>query len=1095
MKIRELRLKNLNSLYGEWEIDFSDPMYEDNGIFLISGPTGAGKTTILDAISLALYGKTPRLAAINSSGNEIMSRHTGSCYAEVVFETNQGIFQARWSQRRAKSKVDGKLQSQNREISQWNASTQQFDLLETYTSRVDDVVQEKTGMTFGRFTRSIMLAQGQFAAFLLAKDDERSETLEQITGTEIYSRISRSVFERHKEEKDVVEKMEREVEGISFLSPDELFEMEIEISEANRIFQANQKKIDEIQLQQEWLRKIDSLKQNLAENSNQTKLHKNELDAFSPLRKKLSAAEKADRISGRWDSVISCRTTLQEDTEQRTTAKESLTSLESDRVKKQEILDALSRKRDTHQQQVSRELKIITTTRQLDAQIKSAEETLTKTRETAAAGEKEITSIETNLARISKQKDDDEKALQLHHDYLTRHETDANLTGELPVLLTQVQQWEKHSKAVKSLTAELPNLSKLREDRNKLLETGKKKFADCKTALSDIEKQIQKEEQTLEKILDGKLLREVKTEQETLSEKLRLEEKIFDLEAERKRLVAGQSCPLCGSIEHPFAEGNLPPISATQKALATVRTRLEEHDAVAETLQKLKSQQHQLSVDLERRINETTLCGQELKTLNDNIRRHEENLESANGELGSCRELIDKSIHRFGIEPEQGVTHCIQQLQQRAELWQSHEKEAKRLNEANGEVRETLAALSAQVKEAGKAHARILEEVEKQDRTLLGLKSNRVQSFGDKDPDAEEQRLEKESRELAEKHESAGKDLQALKDDVSQKKALISELSRRIKTNQPKLQQAIATFENALAESGFENEADFLSKRLTEEESESLKQQLGLLEKRTTELQTIQSELKKNLAEEEKKQLTKKNPEQLEKLKEPLNLQNKELQQKIGQLQTKLDQENENRANRQARLNAFNEQKTRYAPWKELNRLIGSSDGKRYRNFAQGLTFDVMVGHANHQLAKMTDRYLLLRDNDPSKALTLNVIDHYQGGEIRPTANLSGGETFLVSLALALGLSQMASDQVQVDSLFLDEGFGTLDDETLEEALDALANLKKEGKLIGVISHVPALKERLNVQLRVEQLRGGKSTITGPGVGKPEKELKELAIA
>ena len=141
-----------------------------------------------------------------------------------------------------------------------------------------------------------------------------------------------------------------------------------------------------------------------------------------------------------------------------------------------------------------------------------------------------------------------------------------------------------------------------------------------------------------------------------------------------------------------------------------------------------------------------------------------------------------------------------------------------------------------------------------------------------------------------------------------------------------------------------------------------------------------------------------------------------------------------------------------------------------------------MISHANKQLKKITDRYLLIHDN--KKPLELNVVDNYQAGEIRPIKNLSGGESFIVSLALALGLSKMASHKVRVDSLFLDEGFGTLDEDTLETAMEALASLQQDGKLIGVISHVSALKERISTQIHITPTSGGRSLINGPGVQK-----------
>ncbi len=174
-----------------------------------------------------------------------------------------------------------------------------------------------------------------------------------------------------------------------------------------------------------------------------------------------------------------------------------------------------------------------------------------------------------------------------------------------------------------------------------------------------------------------------------------------------------------------------------------------------------------------------------------------------------------------------------------------------------------------------------------------------------------------------------------------------------------------------------------------------------------------------------------------------------------------------------------------YEKWVRLNSLIGSADGKKYRNFAQGLTLEIMVSYANNQLARLNDRYLLIRAED--EPLDLNVVDNYQAGEIRSTKNLSGGETFIVSLALALGLSRMSSRKVRVDSLFLDEGFGTLDEDTLETALTTLAGLRQDGKMIGVISHVGAMKERINTKIIVQPVREGRSILIGAGLHKSEK--------
>ena len=177
-------------------------------------------------------------------------------------------------------------------------------------------------------------------------------------------------------------------------------------------------------------------------------------------------------------------------------------------------------------------------------------------------------------------------------------------------------------------------------------------------------------------------------------------------------------------------------------------------------------------------------------------------------------------------------------------------------------------------------------------------------------------------------------------------------------------------------------------------------------------------------------------------------------------------------------------QKQRCEKWGRLNLFIGSREGDRFSRMAQGITFDALLRYANLSLSRMTDRYILVRETaGGSKPLELAVVDTYQAGEKRPVTNLSGGESFLVSLALALGLSEMSSGRARIDSLFVDEGFASLDEAYLEAALQTLSTLStREGKLVGVISHVEALKERIDAQIEVAKRSGGRSTISGPGI-------------
>ena len=251
------------------------------------------------------------------------------------------------------------------------------------------------------------------------------------------------------------------------------------------------------------------------------------------------------------------------------------------------------------------------------------------------------------------------------------------------------------------------------------------------------------------------------------------------------------------------------------------------------------------------------------------------------------------------------------------------------------------------------------------------------------------------------------------------------------------------------------------------------------LDDRQTELKARQKDREAHLAKELALKLTDEPLEALEPRFKEQEETLKEVRDTIAGLKHKLNENTVAKERMETKQAAIEAQKNECRRWENLHELIGSADGKKYRNFAQGLTFDMMIGHANRQLQNMTDRYLLTRDD--ASPLELNVIDNYQAGEIRSTKNLSGGESFIVSLALALGLSHMASQNVRVDSLFLDEGFGTLDEEALDTALETLASLQHDGKLIGVISHVSALKERISTQIQVTPQTGGRSVLSGPG--------------
>jgi exonuclease SbcC len=370
-------------------------------------------------------------------------------------------------------------------------------------------------------------------------------------------------------------------------------------------------------------------------------------------------------------------------------------------------------------------------------------------------------------------------------------------------------------------------------------------------------------------------------------------------------------------------------------------------------------------------------------------------------------------------------------------------------------------------------------EVDAKQAELQALQQQRAELSPEPDADAWEARL-KTAVELAQAaRERAQTSLHGSEQALRQRQQQISDGTATVQHLQQETEQLEADFRAALEQSRFADESELQAALLPADRLQLLSRQAEALNARSAELKALRERGEQALALLQQQALTTANAEQLNTRLYQLKQQQKQLLQQQGSLQHALD---DNQAKKQQfgeQQQAIDAQQRELERWNTLHELIGSADGKKFRNFAQGLTFELMVGHANRQLQKMSDRYLLVRDAD--QPLELNVIDNYQAGEIRSTKNLSGGESFLISLALALGLSCMASRNVRVDSLFLDEGFGTLDEDALETALDTLSGLQQEGKLIGVISHVQALKDRIATRIEVQPVSGGRSRINGPG--------------
>ncbi|MBL3539037.1 AAA family ATPase [Aminivibrio sp.] len=1077
MRIEKIRFLNLNSLVGEWEIDLTHPAFASDGIFAITGPTGSGKTTILDAVCLALYGRTPRLNRVTKSGNEIMSRQTGECFAEVTFRTGAGCFRCHWSQRRARKKPGGELQAPKHEIADGETGV----LFESKIRGVAGQIEEATGMDFDRFTRSMLLAQGGFAAFLQAAPDERAPILEQITGTEIYSLISMEVHERLRDERDKLTLLQAETAGIVILQPEEEEALRRDLADKAREEEAAAGRLEKTAKAMNWLTTLDGLEKEISGLAEEETELQGEWTAFAPDQERLRRAMRAASLEGPHATLEALRKRQVDDSEALKAEEESLPELES-------------LARDGARALLEAELATIRAKEELDgaapllAKVRSLDQWLSDRRNALADMEEECRQDSVSLDKARESREEKLELLAAEEERLERAERGLKEHGRDEWLVGGLAGVEEQVNALISLQKEIADGEDALEREAETLRQAKIVREECRERtgvrredLEAVSQRLRREKEELDSLLDGRLLREYRAEKEALLREMAFLTRIAELEDYRARLEDGMACPLCGSLEHPFAEGNIPLPDETERKIAALEELIGEaegREAAVQRLEKAEAAARQQVTEGEK-DEAAALSAQ--NAAEKALALSAEGLEKLRADCLRLQSALETRLQPLGISeiPEGDLPSLAASLRERLNAWQEKIREKADIEKKIGLLKSDLKWLDGTLETLTRALEKKKMRVETLQKEYDCRLAERKNLYGEKDPDEEERRLKDTLEAAGEAEKKARKLREGLKERADGAKSRVESLKKGILRREPEVNKAEAAFSAGLSAAGFENEEDFLEARLDPDRRDALAARKKNLEDRRTALAARRADRERKLEEERARQVTDETLEVLEpRFRECEDLL-KTLRDEVSALRHRLN-ENAAAAERvKEKKAALEVQGREYRRWDCLHELIGSADGKKYRNFAQGLTFDMMISQANRQLQKMSDRYLLVRDRE--QPLELNVVDGYQAGEIRSTKNLSGGESFIVSLALALGLSSMASRNVRVDSLFLDEGFGTLDEEALDTALETLAGLQQDGKLIGVISHVPALKERISARIEVVPRTGGRSLITGPG--------------
>ncbi|NVO83843.1 AAA family ATPase [Hymenobacter terrestris] len=1142
MKILRVRFLNLNSLRGEHFVDFSIAPLADAGLFAITGATGAGKTTILDAITLALYGQVPRH---ETTGPEhVMSHGTGESWAEVEFEVNGQQYRSKWGQYRARKRAGANLQDPRMELSerkQAEDGTETWEFLETYKAKVPRRVAELSGLEYKQFLRSVLLAQGDFTRFLKAPAGERAQLLEKITDTKKYSDISRAAFERAKHETQQVEQLRQGLNGVALLSPEEAAFLEEETQNLTRQLAEATARQEQLRETQRWHQRLHDLQQKQLGAEQRRRQLATQAETLAPLRQRLALhlqalpfapelallRQDAGQLARMQAEAERLRQQLPKLQERRaaaetahTIAREAFESTTATREAQAPVLLAAEKLDLTIAQQV----------RELDGRRQEYEQ-----RNDACK------LLNAELATISTRSQQAREQLETTAAWLREHGRRAEMLDAFAAFTGLVQDWDRLRTEDGQLNLRVTTLAsrlhtaRLQEQQaaaaarlaRQHLEAAEQQIQIAATTRDERLRLLHHHIQTLRRELAEK-----ETHRETQRQLAQAQQLILSHEEARRQLEPHAPCPLCGALEHPYAAGVLGLTDAglaqeqakveslTQEAHA-LNTRINRLNTFLNLLENAGGDASRVAPDAPLQFvtpareeaipAESRALVQQLQDLNKQRAEAEMQLASAlagqlaaqNAQVGSQQDLqetqqqlrdvqeqlpsvknqLESLLTNFGLNftGENGAA-MITQLRALEAEFKAREAE---FNKASKQVEADQARIDYLVIEKQKAQAWLHDNREglvAQNRAIEQQRTERLALLPESDVAGVRQALEQAVKSASQRREQADEQfrqhdtaLMVAADQLRQREQ--DAAAQQLAHNQRHTSLAAALAAAALAP----DPAALPPLLLPQSEASSLQTQLRQHEQDAALAERVLLDAGTELEQQAARALTTDAPEHTAQQLSGANEQLATLNQQLGQRQERLSAHRAGQQRHAELATALENQQQQALRWRHLAELIGSADGKKFSEFAQGLTLARLVDLANRHLYRFTDRYRILRHAE--QHLDLLIQDEYQAGAVRSMNSLSGGESFLVSLALALGLSELAGRRTQIDTLFIDEGFGTLDPDTLDVALSALEMLQGTGKTIGIISHVEALKERVSTQINVRKGTGGISSLQVLGFG------------
>ncbi|MCX2742443.1 AAA family ATPase [Mangrovivirga sp. M17] len=1157
MKILKIRLQNINSFKGEHCVNFENSDLSASGLFLITGPTGAGKTTILDSITLALYNKVPRIDkqitknVIQQKGL-LITRGEQESLAEVEYEAGGKLYRSSWKIAHTKT---GNLKDYEMELTDLTENK----IIDLKKSEVPAANEKFIGLSYDQFIKAIMLSQGDFAKLLKANRDERSVLLEKITGLTSFRDISRKVYELSKEAETKLAIEESSKESIQLLSDEDINELKSELKDLNASKTNLKQREKELNKKISSAEKYSQLKKEYVNTENEVSKISDEITKNQNSFEKIGRYKEIIPLKSKYSDYNNLKSKIADYTEtisdlqqKEKQLNEKSISLKSELEKKNNELQKVKEEHLNIQPKINKakelsgDLKILKTeysrnNKSLELatkELKLAEDQTNEFLDQQLALNKELALLDNNLSQLKEYQAGAENISDIERSIQLVLETDKNISevfNKYPKIKNGISDVSDTKEVIFYLQDTQAKMDhKIKEIQNHLNQNSDPEYQVKIKDLGQNYKSLINEKQIIESKINAE-----ENETESLNQKLiavknslseeegsisLLDSKIKTIEgqidnAKKKiglaaystELVKDKPCPLCGSKDHPsplkaskeeeiFKE-LLNQIDNDKKELEHKRLKREKL-----LLSKTEFESDIKSKDENINVNKDELRDRNIKIsqIEDKLTKHGIHIPSQDLDtwINSLESNVEMANRLSSIEKGYPVLDHLQSLystkQKNTEIIEKYVpvkddisssinkiKEYRAQSEKFKKIKEELNLLNAreeslrkELKRSEQNKSYLLEEKGQFQEKIEDYNDQIKQLLNGEDPEEIESRfthaIENQKKEII----SIEKNIIA----NSNKHDSILEQSKKYLENRKSLEESALNLREDINKQlpAFIDSLEELSKYIiTEEEFDQISElKTKLFTKKENKIERL-NQLKKEIQENIDFKLTEEEISKLHSELGELEEQINESSKKEGAIQQKLENDNAQRKKLESSLSKIKELRAKVNQWKLLNDLIGSADGDKFVRYAQDMILYHLLEFANYRLSKLTDRYLFARFEEETEDVNdLYIIDRWQGDLRRSVHSLSGGESFILSLALALSLADMNSKNISLNTLFIDEGFGTLDEQTLDIVISTLETLQAQtGKMIGLISHVPLLRDRINTQIKVVKNNNGHSRI------------------